>query len=50
MTNAKEFFANYKSNKITLYGLGIETEKVLTNLENHYEIIGLLEGFKEEGE
>lgn len=35
--------------KIALYGLSTETERVLNNFKN-YEIVGLLDGFKQDGE
>ena len=34
---------------IALYGLGTETKKALLSLEGRYEIIGLLDSFREEG-
>ena len=36
--------------KIALYGLGTETEKVLKEFAKDYEIVGLLDGFQEKGE
>lgn len=45
-----KFFTEYKDTKIALYGLGTETEKALKELEKGYEIVGLLDGFREEGE
>ncbi len=44
-----EFFADYKAQKIALYGLGLETQEALAGLENDFEIIGLLDGFREDG-
>lgn len=46
----KNLFANYKYTKIALYGLGTETEKVLKEFAKDYEIVGLLDGFQENGE
>ncbi|MEZ3485594.1 MAG: hypothetical protein K1W22_03075 [Lachnospiraceae bacterium] len=43
-------FREYDSEKIALYGLGTETKKALLSLEGRYEIIGLLDSFREEGE
>ena len=45
-----ELFAGYKGEKIALYGLGTETERVLKDFDRKYEITGLLDGFKETGE
>lgn len=45
-----DLFADNKDTKIALYGLGTETEKVLKEFDGTYEIVGLLDGFKEEGE
>lgn len=44
------FFSEYKDRKIALYGLGTETQKFLFNWGNDFEIIGLLDGFREDGE
>lgn len=46
----KNLFADYKYTKIALYGLGTETEKVLKEFAKDYEIVGLLDGFQENGE
>lgn len=46
----KNLFADYKYTKIALYGLGTETEKALKELSQNYEIVGLLDGFRENGE
>ena len=45
----KDLFAGYKGGKTALYGLGTETEKTLRELEPDYQIIGLLDSFKEDG-
>ena len=50
MLNIGRIFKKYKNKKIALYGLGTETERVLPALINNFKIIGLLDGFKEEGE
>ena len=44
-----ESLKNYKGKKTALYGLSTETQKVLGNLGNDFEIIGLLDGFREDG-
>ncbi len=36
--------------KIALYGLGTETERNIPDLEKQYEIVGLLDGFKTDGD
>lgn len=36
--------------KVALYGLGTETERIISEWNDQYEIVGLLDGFKEEGE
>jgi len=43
-------FEDYRGEKVALYGLGAETERVLPVLEKDYEIIGLLDSFRERGE
>ena len=48
--DTEDFFSKYKDEKIALYGLGTETLKVLDNLQMKYKIIGLLDGFRQNGE
>lgn len=36
--------------KIALYGLGTETERVIVDLNDKYDIVGLLDGFRDSGE
>lgn len=50
MLNIGRIFKKYINKKIALYGLGTETERILPALINNFKIIGLLDGFKEEGE
>lgn len=45
-----ERFLSYKGKKIALYGLGMETQKTLEELGSDFDIIGLLDGFREQGE
>ena len=40
----------YKNNKIALYGLGTETERFLEKYGKELSIIGLLDGFRTDGE
>ena len=49
MPDLVQLFDKYKNNKIALYGLGIETEKVLKEIECDCSIVGLLDGYKEDG-
>lgn len=45
-----ELFADCMGRKIALYGLGTETMRAVADLENDFEIVGLLDGFREDGE
>lgn len=42
-------FASDKRKKVALYGLGTETEKALKELDARFDIVGLLDGYKSEG-
>lgn len=44
-----KIFGRYRDKKIALYGLGIETQKALLNLETGYEIVGILDSYRTEG-
>lgn len=46
MTNIQE----YENEKIAVYGLGVETEKILPKLKKDFRVVGLLDGAKTEGE
>lgn len=50
MSNVVQLFEKYKEDKIAIYGLGIETEKILKQMDSQFHIIGLLDSFREEGE
>ena len=50
MSDLLQLFNEYKNKKIVLYGLGVETQKVLPEFEQAFQVIGLLDGYKEEGE
>ncbi len=50
MSDENKLFAGYQNEKIALYGLGTETERVLSELESSYQILGLLDSFQEAGE
>ena len=47
--DSRELFAEYKNKKAALYGLGVETKKALERLGTYLDIVGLLDGFREEG-
>lgn len=49
MSDLLEMFHQYKNNKIAIYGLGTETERVLTEIDQEFQIVGLLDGYKETG-
>lgn len=49
MSDLVRFFEGYKNKKIAIYGLGTESEKAIKALDNDFEIVGLLDGFREEG-
>ncbi len=40
----------YKNNRIAVYGLGTETQRLLPELKGQYDIVGLLDGYRTEGE
>jgi len=50
MDDIKELLNGKKDNKIALYGLGTETERFLSEYGDSLCIIGLLDGFREDGE
>lgn len=49
MSSLKQLFSAYKKRKIAIYGLGKETNRVLSELSPEFRIIGLLDGYKDEG-
>lgn len=50
MSELLQLFKEFQGRKIAIYGLSTETEKVLPELTKNFEIIGLLDGYKEDGE
>ncbi len=50
MSAEENLFQKYYGKKIALYGLGTETRKALLSLEEHFEIIGLLDSFQDSGQ
>lgn len=49
MSGPNEIFQEYKNSPIALYGLGTETEKALSLLDDEYRIVGLLDSFRKDG-
>lgn len=49
MSDLVRLFEEHKNKKIAIYGLGIESEKAIKALNKDFEIIGLLDGFREDG-
>lgn len=49
MSGLLEKFQRYKHSRIAVYGLGTETEKVLQEIGQEFQIVGLLDGYREEG-
>ena len=43
MAGLGEIFRQYQNNSIALYGLGVETEKALRELDGEFHIVGLLD-------
>lgn len=49
MYDLQNIFHKYKDYPIALYGLGTETERVLNEMGSDFHIVGLLDGFRENG-
>ncbi len=49
MSDLLEMFSQYRKSKIAIYGLGTETERVLNQIDQEFQIIGLLDGYREDG-
>ena len=49
MYDLQNIFHKYKDRPIALYGLGTETERVLNEIGSDFHIVGLLDGFREDG-
>lgn len=45
-----KLFGQYKDRKIALYGLSTETERALHGFDGGYEIVGLMDSFRSEGD
>ncbi len=50
MAELSEILNYYKDTKIVLYGLGTETDRFLIENGNNLSVVGLLDGFKSDGE
>ena len=50
MSNIVQLFEKYKTDKVAIYGLGIEAERVLKQMDSQFQIIGLLDSYREDGE
>lgn len=49
MTASNKWMKHLPGEKVALYGLGIETEKLLGQMEDDSLVVGLLDGFRETG-
>lgn len=49
MSDLLQILQKYKHSKIALYGLGIETEKIIDRYGRQFLFTGLLDGYREEG-
>ncbi len=49
MADLLQILNKYRDSKVAIYGLGTETERVLNEIGQDFQIIGLLDGYKEEG-
>lgn len=49
MSELQKLFQEYAGNKIAIYGLGAETERVLDEIGNKFEVVGLLDSYQNSG-
>ena len=49
MSDLLKIFEQYKEEKIAIYGLSTETERLLNEIGQSFQIFGLLDGYREEG-
>lgn len=49
MNKLSEIFQKYKSCPIAIYGLGVETEKILGEVKEMFQVIGLLDSYRSSG-
>lgn len=50
MSKLLSIFQTYKGCRMAVYGLSAETEKLLPELDGNFQVVGLLDGYREEGE
>ena len=50
MSDIRTVLSEYGNAKLALYGLGTETERFLARYGSHLSVVGLLDGFREDGE
>lgn len=49
MSDLQELFSEYAGDKIAIYGLGVETERVLAEIGNKFQVVGLLDSYRNSG-
>ena len=49
MSGLAQMFEMFRNSRIALYGLGMETKRVICQLEGKFEIAGLLDGYRSSG-
>lgn len=49
MADLLQILNKFRDSKIAIYGLGTETERVLNEIGQDFQIIGLLDGYREQG-
>ncbi|MCM1222183.1 MAG: HAD hydrolase-like protein [Lachnospiraceae bacterium] len=49
MADLSQILEQYQNEKIAIYGLGTETERLLNEIGREFQIIGLLDGYREDG-
>ena len=49
MSDLNLILEKYRNDNIALYGLSAETERVIKELDNQYNLVGLLDSFRENG-
>ncbi len=49
MQQADNILDKFVGKKIALYGLGVETEKLLNQIDGRCDVVGLLDGYKQDG-
>ncbi len=50
MSDIRELLTEYRGQRIALYGLGTETKRFLSEFGRSISVVGLLDGFREDGE